>query len=186
MIGYPITLSKDGPGYIGTSGDFPELTTCGDTKEETLKNAAGALEEAIAARIAHKQDIPVPYSRGHNLVPISPAVDNRILRYEESRPRVFSGFCIGGPLAGKTVERNAPFFQHAEFQEEHTPCVQEMVTGCIQMKTTVMAHQYHHRARWVCLSGREYIQAWVHQDFAHDYAQQGLLEVIRFYKEQGR
>lgn len=44
--------------------DFPELTTFGDTREEALSYTVSALEKAIAARIASRDDIPSPGGRG--------------------------------------------------------------------------------------------------------------------------
>ena len=54
MLTYPVKLAAD----------FPELTTFGDTREEALSFAVGALEEAIAAPIASRDDIPSPGGEG--------------------------------------------------------------------------------------------------------------------------
>ncbi len=45
---------------IVTPPDFPELTTFGDDRAEALERAVGSLEEAVAARIYARQDIPEP------------------------------------------------------------------------------------------------------------------------------
>jgi len=64
MISYRVQLAPDDNGtFLVTSQDFPELTTFGDTREEALSYALGALEEAIAARMSDRQEIPLP-SRG--------------------------------------------------------------------------------------------------------------------------
>ena len=60
MLAYPVSLEDDDGTVLVTSADFPELTTFGDDRDEALTRAADALEEAIAARIAAKQDIPEP------------------------------------------------------------------------------------------------------------------------------
>jgi len=58
-IGYRIELTPDDNGtFLVTSPDFPELTTFGEDEADALTNAISALEEAIAARIAHKDQIP--------------------------------------------------------------------------------------------------------------------------------
>lgn len=67
MISYPVTLSPDDGGFLVTSPDFPELTTFGTTQDEALMYAIGAFEEAIAARIADREDLPEP-SRGRTRV----------------------------------------------------------------------------------------------------------------------
>ena len=59
-MAYPVSLVDDDGTVLVTSVDFPELTTFGADREEALLRAADALEEAIAARIAARQDIPVP------------------------------------------------------------------------------------------------------------------------------
>ena len=60
MLAYPVSLADDDGTVLVTSVDFPELTTFGADREEALLRAADALEEAIAARIAARQDIPEP------------------------------------------------------------------------------------------------------------------------------
>ena len=52
---YPINIEKDGEGYLLTFPDFEDAVTGGDTIEEAISNAEGALCEVIAARIAHKE-----------------------------------------------------------------------------------------------------------------------------------
>ncbi len=60
MLAYPIVLEDDDGAVLATSPDFPELTTFGDDHEEALARAGDALEEAIAARIHDRKDIPEP------------------------------------------------------------------------------------------------------------------------------
>ena len=61
MLAYPITLEDDdNETVLATSPDFPELVTFGDDREEALARAVDALEEAIAARIHDRKDIPSP------------------------------------------------------------------------------------------------------------------------------
>ena len=58
MLSYPIVLAEDDGTVMATSPDFPELTTFGDDTEEAMARAVDALEEAIAARIHDRADIP--------------------------------------------------------------------------------------------------------------------------------
>ena len=60
MLAYPIVLADDDGAVLATSPDFPELTTFGDDREEALARAGDALQEAIAARIHDRKDIPPP------------------------------------------------------------------------------------------------------------------------------
>lgn len=57
---YPVVLTPDDNGTIlVTCADLPEVTTFGDDDEDALARAVDAIEEALAARIAHREDIPL-------------------------------------------------------------------------------------------------------------------------------
>ena len=61
MRGFPITLQNDEDGSVlATCPIMPEVTTFGDTEDAALLHSIGAVEEAIAARIADWQDVPAP------------------------------------------------------------------------------------------------------------------------------
>ena len=60
MLTYPITLEDDYGTLPATSPDFPELTIFGDDQEGAIARSVHALEEAIAARIHDRKDIPKP------------------------------------------------------------------------------------------------------------------------------
>ena len=60
MLAYPIVLEEDDAAVLATSPDFPELTTFGDDRAAAVVRAVQALEEAIAARIHDRRDIPPP------------------------------------------------------------------------------------------------------------------------------
>jgi len=58
---YPARLQKDKAGFfLVTFPDFPAAATDGETMEESLHNAADALEEAIAGRINRGDTVPRP------------------------------------------------------------------------------------------------------------------------------
>ena len=65
-------------------GDFPELTTFGDDRAEALMRAVGALEEAVAARIRARQDIPVP-SQGETRVSLPTLTAVKVILYQGMR-----------------------------------------------------------------------------------------------------
>jgi antitoxin HicB len=46
--------------YLATFPDLPEAITSGDTHAEALVNAVDCLEEALAARIKAREDLPAP------------------------------------------------------------------------------------------------------------------------------
>ena len=65
---YPMKLTpdKDDGGYVVTCRDLPEAITQGASIQDALTEAAGCLEEAIAARIDDRRDIPEPSALERN------------------------------------------------------------------------------------------------------------------------
>jgi antitoxin HicB len=55
-----LTPDLDGGGYVVTFRDLPEAITQGDSVKVALQEAADCLEEAIAARIDDRLEIPQP------------------------------------------------------------------------------------------------------------------------------
>lgn len=86
MLAYPIFLAQDAGSYLVTSPDFPELTTFGDDREEAVARAVDALEEAIAARIAGRRDIPSP-SRGVIYAALPTLTAVKLMLYQGMRER---------------------------------------------------------------------------------------------------
>ena len=84
MIAYPITLENDDGTVLATSPDFPELATFGDDPEEAIARAVNALEEAIAARIHDRKDIPSP-SRGKILALLPTLTSVKVMLYQGMR-----------------------------------------------------------------------------------------------------
>ena len=60
MFCYAVNLEDDDGAVLVTVPAFPELTTFGDDRDEALMRAVNALEEAVAARIHDRRDIPMP------------------------------------------------------------------------------------------------------------------------------
>jgi antitoxin HicB len=61
VIKYRVILAPDDNStFLVTSPDFPEVTTCGDTREDALKYAVGAFQEIIAGYVHYKKSIPKP------------------------------------------------------------------------------------------------------------------------------
>lgn len=78
MISYRVKLEDDEGTVLVTSPDFPELVTFGDDVEDALSYAIGAFQEAIAARISDRKEIPEPSrdgpsrKRGRRLLDLGP------------------------------------------------------------------------------------------------------------------
>ena len=83
-IAYPITLEDDDGTLLVTSPDFPELTTFGDDREEALARAVHALEEALAARIHDRKDIPAP-SLGETYAVLPTLISVKVMLYQGMR-----------------------------------------------------------------------------------------------------
>lgn len=82
MIAYPVTLTPDDNGtFLVASPDFPELTSFGDTVEDSLDRARGALLEAIEARIHDREPIPPP-SAGKHMVTLPAQAAIKVLLYQ--------------------------------------------------------------------------------------------------------
>jgi len=61
MLTYSVRLTPDdNDTLLVTCPDLPEVTSFGEDEQDALGYAAGAIEEALAARMAHKRDIPLP------------------------------------------------------------------------------------------------------------------------------
>lgn len=84
---YPIRLQKDGDTYLATSPDFPELATFGTDRDDALLHARDALKEAIAARIATRQDVPLPSPRRMARANVSSQVSAKVLLYRAMREK---------------------------------------------------------------------------------------------------
>ena len=69
MLGYRIKIEPDDNGtLLVTCPALPEVTTFGDDEADAMRRAVGALEEAIAARMADGEDVPEGHQRGPRLV----------------------------------------------------------------------------------------------------------------------
>jgi antitoxin HicB len=61
MLAYPLVLEPDDNGtLLVTFPDVPEAVTYGEDEADALRRAVDALETMLAARIADRQDVPLP------------------------------------------------------------------------------------------------------------------------------
>ena len=85
MLSYPVKLTPDdNDTVLVTSPDCPELTSFGEDEEDALWHAVDALEEAIAARMQGREDIPEP-SRGRRRVALPTQAALKVLLYQAMR-----------------------------------------------------------------------------------------------------
>lgn len=87
MWSYPIKLHKDTNGtFLVTCPDLPEVTTFGEDRADARQHALDAIEEAIAARMAHREPVPRP-SQGKIVVALPSQAVAKILLYRTMRRR---------------------------------------------------------------------------------------------------
>ncbi len=87
-MNFRITLTKDDNGTIMvTFPDFPEAATYGNDENEARLRAADALETAIEARIADREDIPTPTraKKGESTIGLSTLMALKVELYREMR-----------------------------------------------------------------------------------------------------
>ena len=84
MLAYPITLENDDGTLLVTSPDFPELTTFGEDRDEAIARAVHAFEEAIAARIHDRKDIPLP-SKSTEYAILPTLISVKVMLYQGMR-----------------------------------------------------------------------------------------------------
>jgi antitoxin HicB len=80
---YPVVLElDDNKTVLVTCPDLPEVATWGEDEEDGLRHAADAIEEALAARIARRDDIPEPTAAHGRPVPsLPPLTDAKVALY---------------------------------------------------------------------------------------------------------
>jgi antitoxin HicB len=80
---YPVILEADDNGtLLVTCPDLPEVTTWGEDEADALQRAADAIEEALAARISHRDDIPEPTAaRGRPVPSLPPLTTAKVALY---------------------------------------------------------------------------------------------------------
>ena len=106
---YTVVLSPDDNGTVlVTCPDLPEVTTFGEDRDDALRRAADAIEEALAARIVHRDSIPAPSSsRGHPTVGLRPLSAAKVELYRTARASGVSKAELGRRLvwSGPQVDR---------------------------------------------------------------------------------
>ena len=103
---YPVLLEPDDNGTLLVScADLPELTTWGEDEEDALRRAADAIEEALAARIAHRDGIPEPStSYGRPIPAVSALTVAKVALYLAARASGMSKAELGRRLGWHTPQ----------------------------------------------------------------------------------
>jgi antitoxin HicB len=86
-VGYPILIEPDDNGtLLVTCPDLPEVTTFGEDERDALQRAADAIEEALAARMVRRENIPSPSpSKGRKVPDMAPLTVAKVGLYQAMR-----------------------------------------------------------------------------------------------------
>ncbi len=86
MLGYRMKFEPDDNGtFLVTCPSLPEVTTFGDDESNAIHHAVGAIEEAIAARMAGGEDVPEGHQRGPRLVRLPALTVLKVELYRQLR-----------------------------------------------------------------------------------------------------
>ena len=87
MLAYPVVLEPDDNGtLLVTFPDVPEAVTFGEDEADALKRAVDALETMLAARIADREDVPLPSAvAGRPCAVLSALATAKVLLYRAMR-----------------------------------------------------------------------------------------------------
>jgi antitoxin HicB len=118
---YPIALETDDNGtLLVVCPDLPEVTTFGGDLEDARQRASDAIEEALAARIARREEIPPPSPpRGRRCVTLPPLTSAKVNLYQEARVRGMTKAAIGRLLGwhGPQVDRLFDLRHPSKFEQ---------------------------------------------------------------------
>jgi antitoxin HicB len=85
-IAYRVMLEPDDNDTLFvTCRSLPEITTFGDDEADALRRARGAIEEALAARIAEGHDIPKGSASGPHLVRLPASTSRKVDLHRQMR-----------------------------------------------------------------------------------------------------
>lgn len=83
---YSIDLVQDdNTTVLVTVPDLPEVATFGDDREDALARAVDAIETALIGRIADREDIPTPGTRGAEHVDLPALSSAKVELYQAMR-----------------------------------------------------------------------------------------------------
>jgi len=118
---YPVMLEPDDNGtLLVTCPDLPELTTWGEDREDALQRAADAMEEALAARIANRDDIPGPSAAQGRPVPrLPPLTVAKVSLYRAVRTSGMTKAELGRRLGwhGPQIDRLFDLRHHSKIEQ---------------------------------------------------------------------
>lgn len=117
---YPILIEPDDNGtLLVTCPDLPEVVTFGEDDSDARQRAVDAIEEALAGRIAHRDDIPVPSpGRGRAVVALPPLIAAKVELYRSARAANVNKAELGRRLGwhGPQIDRLFDLRHHSKIE----------------------------------------------------------------------
>jgi antitoxin HicB len=108
-VDYPLVIEPDDNGtLLVTCPDLPEVTTFGDDEEDALLHAGDAIEEALAARMDRRENVPSPSPlRGRKAAALPPLSVAKVGLYQAMREAGISKAQLGRRLGwhGPQIDR---------------------------------------------------------------------------------
>ena len=117
---YPIVIERDdNETLLVTCPDLPEVTTFGEDEEDALRRAGDAIEEALAARIARRENLPSPSPlHGRKAAVLPPLTVAKIGLYQAMRAAGIGKAELGRRLGwhGPQIDRLLDLNHHSKIE----------------------------------------------------------------------
>jgi antitoxin HicB len=120
-VEYPIVIEPDdNETLLVTCPDLPEVTTFGEDEEDALRRAGDAIEEALAARMARRENIPSPSPlRGDKSASLPPLTVAKVGLYQAVRAAGIGKAELGRRLGwhGPQIDRLLDLNHHSKIEQ---------------------------------------------------------------------
>jgi antitoxin HicB len=120
-VDYPLIIEPDdNETLLVTCPDLPEVTTFGEDEEDALQRAGDAIEEALAARMARRENIPSPSPlRGRKSASLPPLTVAKVGLYQAMRVAGIGKAELGRRLGwhGPQIDRLLDLNHHSKIEQ---------------------------------------------------------------------
>jgi antitoxin HicB len=120
-VEYPIVIEPDdNETLLVTCADLPEVTTFEEDEEDALRRAGDAIEEALAARMARRENIPSPSPlRGDKSARLPPLTVAKVGLYQAMRAAGIGKAELGRRLGwhGPQIDRLLDLNHHSKIEQ---------------------------------------------------------------------
>lgn len=118
---YPLVIEPDdNETLLVTCPDLPEVTTFGEDEEDALRRARDAIEEALAARMTRRENIPSPSPLcGRKAAGLPPLTVAKVGLYQAMRAAGIGKAELGRRLGwhGPQIDRLLDLNHHSKIEQ---------------------------------------------------------------------